>query len=395
MHVLAVTYEASRTGSVVSFIQALEAMTERGVKVTTVVKARGPMLGEISARSARVLVEPKRLTCQLKRVSRLGALSGVVPRVERHIARRTVRDLSPDCVYASTVLSSEYAAVAVNLGIPTVLHVHEQEPLVTWAFDRARLPTAGLAIVCPSAFVRDELRAHGVRVLGVLPGPVSTPRTSPIPVYSWQPDAYRVLACGSAATWKGTAEWLQVASRLRALGTRPVEWVWVGPGDLPALRAETEWQGLAGVVHWVGEQPSCGPWLAGADLVVVPSRQETLGLVAVEAAAVGTPAVGFDVGGLPTVLPDPRARVPAGDVVALADRVAEVLGSPELRDELVRSTRSVLDSARAQAWRRDLAECLLEEFGQPGGPGPAAGRQRLGSVRLRPVGVGLIPGRSG
>jgi hypothetical protein len=181
MRLLAVTHEASRTGSVVAFVQALEAMTERGVEVTAVVKARGPMVEEIADRSARVL----------------GALSGIVPRVERYVARRTLRRVHSDAVYASTVLSSEYAAAAVEQGIPVVLHVHEQEPLVSWAFDRARLPASGVAVVCPSEFIRDELQHHGVRMRGVLPGPVSAPSTFTAQARPWRAGSYRLVACGS------------------------------------------------------------------------------------------------------------------------------------------------------------------------------------------------------
>jgi glycosyltransferase involved in cell wall biosynthesis len=70
----------------------------------------------------------------------------------------------------------------------------------------------------------------------------------------------------------------------------------------------------------LGQREDPGALLAAADVVLMPSRREGLPMVALEAAAVGTPVVGFAVGGLAdTGLARP---VPAGDVQRL---VAEAL----------------------------------------------------------------------
>jgi glycosyltransferase involved in cell wall biosynthesis len=66
-------------------------------------------------------------------------------------------------------------------------------------------------------------------------------------------------------------------------------------------------------------------YLAAARLVVVPSRFETFGMVALEAFAVGTPVVAFDIPCLRDIVPEQCGRlVPAFDVAAFATAVSEV-----------------------------------------------------------------------
>lgn len=96
-----------------------------------------------------------------------------------------------------------------------------------------------------------------------------------------------------------------------------------GP-DEAKLRAVIEERGLSNLIRLLG-------WLYGeqkfqamsdARLVVVPSRQETFGLVAIEALAVGTPVIAFDIPCLREIVPDAAGwLVPAFDVDALAEEI--------------------------------------------------------------------------
>ncbi|SEI71016.1 Glycosyltransferase involved in cell wall bisynthesis [Arthrobacter sp. yr096] len=108
-----------------------------------------------------------------------------------------------------------------------------------------------------------------------------------------------------------------IDGRLLIAGTGP---------DEARLRAAIDEAGLSSSVRLVG-------WLSGdakfnalsdARLVVVPSRQETFGLVAIEALAVGTPVIAFDIPCLREIVP-PGAGwlVDAFDVGALAKALAE------------------------------------------------------------------------
>lgn len=103
-------------------------------------------------------------------------------------------------------------------------------------------------------------------------------------------------------------------------------------GDGP-LRERLERQahalGIASTVRFLGrvEDDVLVDCYRAADVCVLPTLElEGFGLTALEALACGTPAVGTDAGGLPEVLMplDPRLIVPAGDVTALATRLAEL-----------------------------------------------------------------------
>jgi glycosyltransferase involved in cell wall biosynthesis len=90
----------------------------------------------------------------------------------------------------------------------------------------------------------------------------------------------------------------------------------------------------------------------------MPSRFEGLGMVALEAQSAGTPVVGYDVDGLRDAVGGGGLLVPAGDIPALRDAVAALLGDPGRRSELGGRGR---DAMRAeQSWASVAAR--LEEI---------------------------------
>jgi glycosyltransferase involved in cell wall biosynthesis len=284
----------------------------------------------------------------------------VAPTVERYIARKVVKARQPDFVYANTVLTSEYIAAARRFGIPSVLHVWEQEPLTSWAFARAKLDPRRLVVITPSDFVAAEMEGLSASVISVLPGPLKEQQPSRIAPddLPWSEGVYRVIACGSVAPWKGTAEFLEAASRLQSIDGRPVEWAWVGGGpDLAELREETLRHGTP--VRWLGERADAAPYLQAADALVLPSRQETLGLVVLEAAALGTPTIAFAVGGVPSIVRDRRALATPGDVTDLVTKLRALLPSGSLRLQLLRSSRAAVVEASAERWRERLSESIV------------------------------------
>lgn len=101
----------------------------------------------------------------------------------------------------------------------------------------------------------------------------------------------------------------------------------VGHGDLlPTLR------GYAPPgVRFMPPIPDPRPWYAAADVVVLPSRWEGLPLTLLEALASGCSVVVSDIPGLAeAVTTGVGARVPAGDVSALARAVARRLADADL-----------------------------------------------------------------
>jgi glycosyltransferase involved in cell wall biosynthesis len=89
---------------------------------------------------------------------------------------------------------------------------------------------------------------------------------------------------------------------------------------------------------------------------------ELLGLAALEAMASGTPVVASRVGGLAEVVEDGQTGflVPAGDVVALRDRLEQVLRDPPLARRLGANAREVV--LQRFTWAR-VAERCLDAYG--------------------------------
>jgi len=133
--------------------------------------------------------------------------------------------------------------------------------------------------------------------------------------------------------------------------------------DLRALAAR---MGLTGRIVFHGQLPAGSAVrevLDRADLFVMPSRQEGLPRALIEAMARGLPCIGSDVGGIPELLA-PEDLVPAGDAVALGERIATVLKDPERLTRMAARNfaraadyREEIQAERRRALYRHLLEC--------------------------------------
>ncbi|MEX0935262.1 MAG: N-acetyl-alpha-D-glucosaminyl L-malate synthase BshA [Gemmatimonadota bacterium] len=112
----------------------------------------------------------------------------------------------------------------------------------------------------------------------------------------------------------------------------PSRLIMVGDGpDRPRAQRRADALGIADRVVFLGKHTSVDELLACADLFLLPSESESFGLAALEAMSCGAPVVASDVGGLPELVENGRSGylLPVGDVEAMADAAADVLGSPE------------------------------------------------------------------
>jgi D-inositol-3-phosphate glycosyltransferase len=111
-----------------------------------------------------------------------------------------------------------------------------------------------------------------------------------------------------------------------------------GQGELANLQALREALGVGDLVTFLGskDQDTLANYYAAAATVVVPSHYESFGMVALEAMACGTPVIASDVGGLSVNIAEGfnGYLVPAGDVEALASKLALLLKYPSLREHL-------------------------------------------------------------
>lgn len=115
---------------------------------------------------------------------------------------------------------------------------------------------------------------------------------------------------------------------LRAMTRLPDHYCLYLVGDGPLrdeLPRHVSQLGLDGRVRLTGVLLNPYPLMRAADLVVLPSREEGFGLVAAEAAALGVPFVGSEVGGLRDVCAAlGHPTFPLGDDEALADVIVQL-----------------------------------------------------------------------
>lgn len=231
----------------------------------------------------------------------------------------------------------QYDAMAEHYG-----HRVDSNPLVRRAKHRASQRVFRRAAMCVgwSTWVRDSLIAdYGVDPAhtAVVPPGVDLDRWKPGPSPVRDPARFRVLFVGGDFHRKGGPTLLAALEHL----PESVEMVAVTKSVVPPTPR----------VHVVDDLGPNDPRLIelyqSADVFVLPTMAEAFGIAAIEAAAVGLPAVVSAVGGLVDVV-EPGVTgftVPPGDVAALADRLLRLHGAPTER-------AAMAVAARARAERR-------------------------------------------
>lgn len=157
---------------------------------------------------------------------------------------------------------------------------------------------------------------------GVNPSRVHAKPNVVFPSPSVGPGGEDMAFVGRLEPEKGLVQFLEAARRV---GCRPVV---VGDGSLAGMSRGADYRGAlahAEVLEVLGR----------ARVTVVPSLwQEPFGRVAAESLACGTPVIVSDAGGLGSI-GDPSCSkvVPAGDTLALATAMQEVMSQPYWADE--------------------------------------------------------------
>ena len=166
---------------------------------------------------------------------------------------------------------------------------------------------------------RDGARQH---VRGV----ISEPEADPI-----------ISLVGHLIPGKGHLELIEIAPQLtERLPNVRILFVGGPPADRYAghverLKARVAELGLGEAAAFLGERQDPLTMIAGSDLVVMPSvssygpiETEGFPVLALEALAVGTPVVGYAVGGLPELVADCGSLVPSRDREGLRDAILRV-----------------------------------------------------------------------
>lgn len=134
----------------------------------------------------------------------------------------------------------------------------------------------------------------------------------------------------------------------------------VGDGSTrPQLEGQAAGAGLADRVLFTGARQDLPVILSASDIVALPSTFEGFGIVQAEAMYLRIPVVGTDRGGATEVILDGVTGylVPFADERLLAERLAELLRSPELRSRMGAAGRArVLEQFTLEQMARRYAE---------------------------------------
>jgi glycosyltransferase involved in cell wall biosynthesis len=168
-----------------------------------------------------------------------------------------------------------------------------------------------------------------------------------------QPAATDILAVGRLIEKKGFNILIEAVRLLRANG-HPVRCRIIGDGDdRPHLAAQIKSGGLEDFVELLGPRPQSDvvammrmaavlacPCVTGRD-----GNRDGLPTVLLEAMALGTPVISTDVTGIPELVQDGKTGlcVPEGDPEGLAEGLARLLASHELRQKLAAAARTAIE----------------------------------------------------
>jgi glycosyltransferase involved in cell wall biosynthesis len=214
----------------------------------------------------------------------------------------------------------------------------------------------------PDAIARVRVVHRGTDLSAFMPLSVPVERVLALrQAWDVQPHQRIVLLAGRLTPWKGQRVQIEAAAILRDRGLQDVVHILAGDpqgrdGYVHTLDTMIEDRDLGGIVRRVGhctDMPAA--FLAAACATVASTEPEAFGRIAVEAQAMGCPAIVSDIGAAPeTVLAPPEVadsartgwRVPADDPAALADALEDALAlGASARDALAARARNHVENS--------------------------------------------------
>jgi len=305
-----------------------------------VISAGGSLVSSLSAQGSRHVTMP----VQRKHLSSL---------LQVRPLRRLLDELAPDLIHVRSRIPAWLVWLAVGRRA-----VMDRPALVStfhglYSINRySAIMGCGDAVIAISACVRDYIVQNYPKVnpdklflvhrgvdRGVFPADF-TPTDDWLAQFDADFPGLRqkplLLMPGRLSRWKGQLEFIQLMADLRARDIPAVGLIVGGPTPgkddyQRELKAQIEALNLADRVHMLGHRSDMAELYAVSDVVCnLSQRPEPFGRTVIEALAVGTPVVSYDVGGPAESLAQclPSGLVPAGEPDALADRVADFLSNP-------------------------------------------------------------------
>jgi glycosyltransferase involved in cell wall biosynthesis len=167
-------------------------------------------------------------------------------------------------------------------------------------------------------------------------------------------------AMGRHVTKKGFAEWIQALALLKERGI-PFRAILAGKGEeTTALKTLAAQHGLAESLTFSGWVTDKAAFWQSIDLFCLPSLHEPFGIVLLEAMAEGLPVISTASEGPREIITSGSdgLLIPAGDIPALADAMAQMLHVPETAFSLAQNARQTVAHYRLEAMAERLKTAL-------------------------------------
>lgn len=268
----------------------------------------------------------------------------------RRAARRLCRARRPDVVVCHSFWPYAVFAPAVRrVGLPLVFWTHDTPRGIHWlerlagrnppdlAIANSRFTMEKLPTIFPDSVPREVIR-YPVEP----PSPVApTTRAEVRRELQTAEDSVVIVQSCRMDAWKGHPQLIAALGRIRDRD----DWtVWfAGGAQRPAerayvaeLRAQAQAAGVIDRIRWLGQRSDVARLLAAADVHCQANRDpEPFGIAFVEALDAALPVVTMRMGGAAEIVDESCGiLVDPGDVPALADALAALIGDPARRARL-------------------------------------------------------------
>jgi glycosyltransferase involved in cell wall biosynthesis len=268
-------------------------------------------------------------------------------------ARRLVREMRPDVLYAHSVTAA-IVARAVGPRLPILVTVHGI-PKESEAQAARILRLLRVTVSAVSNQTADGLARHGLPRIEVLPpgvdlgalraatarpsrtnGIVEADRTHRLGPPDEPVEGHPRFVCvARQEPEKGVDVLIEAFPRVVAAYPQAVLALAGAGSQMPANKAAAAAAGVRPRVEFMGVLSNPAPAIAAADAVVLPSRREGLPVVVLEAFALERAVIATRVGGTPDVVRDGDTGwlVPPEDPAALAEALLAAAGDDDARVE--------------------------------------------------------------
>jgi glycosyltransferase involved in cell wall biosynthesis len=260
---------------------------------------------------------------------------------------------SASLVYVNTLVPGEIAAIAAELGVPVITHVHELENAIQRWCDKDLLNR--ILKVTDHFIAAAEPVAHNlIRQHGIEPDRVTVVNefiecsygdASHVDKVRLRHELHLaerefiVFGCGTTDWRKGPDLFVDVAREVKELGKEDMHFYWIGGGTVEErqlLEARIRSCGLKGRVDMLGEVTEPRTYFQSGDVFLLTSREDPFPLVCLEAADCGLPIVCFGgVGGMPDFVGDDVGFVvPFGNTKSMAENLIFLSANAQVKDQL-------------------------------------------------------------